>query len=210
MEMGRDLFIERQVTNLARVPFTRAKSGRLQDSEKKRLLEQATELSKRDIYVEGTSLITPAGVEQTLMEARDNKIPLNLVCIDHLHYMKMHKGEWSIGDEIAQITKYLKALARTYDVPLLLLCQLNRGPEYREDHRPMLNDLRDSGSIEQDADQVWFLYRDSYYSRSAQETTEAEIIVAKQRNGPPGTVKVMWSGPLMSFSEPVKMNLTDF
>ena len=199
MEMGQTLFIERLLANRARVPFIRAKSGRLQDAEKNRLQEAAQSLTKCDIYIEGTALTTPVGVERAIREALDNKIELKLITIDHLHYMKMHKGEWSVNDEIGQITKSLKAFSRTYGIPIMLLCQLSRACEGREDHRPQLSDLRDSGSIEQDADQVWFLYRDSYYSRT--QDSEAEIIVAKQRNGPVGTVRVSWDGPTMSFRE---------
>ncbi len=200
MEMGRTLLIERLLADSARVSFARAKAGRLQDAEKSRLLEAAQYFAKKDIYIEGTSLATPVGVERTILEAMENNIQLKFIAIDHLHYMKMHKGEWSVNDEIGQITKYLKAFARQYNIPIMLLCQLSRACESREDHRPQLNDLRDSGSIEQDADQVWFLYRDSYYTRNS-NSTDAEIIVAKQRNGPTGTVRVTWDGPTMSFRE---------
>jgi replicative DNA helicase len=202
MEMGRKLFAQRLLANMACVPFTRVQRCALQDAELKRVNSALIEIGKRDIYVEGSSLLTPMSVERVIVEAKvKQKIPLSAVYIDHLHYMEMDRGVSDPLHEVTQITKYLKAIAREYEIPLVVLCHLNRSCESRPNHKPMLSDLRESGSIEQDADQVWFLYRDSYYTRKSSGVDDAEIIVAKQRNGPVGSVKVLWKAETMSFHE---------
>ena len=117
---------------------------------------------------------------------------LDLVVIDYLQLMNPEGKSDSRTQEISVISRNLKLLARELDCPVLVLSQLSRAPETRNDHRPMLSDLRESGSIEQDADIVIFLYRDEYYNEDTEAPGECEVIIAKQRSGPTGTVKVTW------------------
>ena len=117
---------------------------------------------------------------------------LGLVIIDYLQLMSGSGKEASRQQQISDISRSLKALARELDVPVVTLSQLSRAVEQRPDHRPMLSDLRESGAIEQDADVVMFLYRDDYYNKDTEVKGIAEVIIAKQRNGPIGTVKMAW------------------
>jgi replicative DNA helicase len=201
MEMGQKQLVNRLVTNEARLSYQRVLRDTLEESEKVRLMDAAERLSNRDILIEGASLITPEGVERTLRAVSEQGLTVSCVFLDHLHYMQLSSPTGNLYNDVTAITKYLKALAREYNLPFVLLCQLNRGPEARDDHRPRLSDLRDSGSIEQDADQVWFLYRAGYYEPHS-TSTSAELIVAKCRNGPTGIATLHWNAGVMTFSDP--------
>ena len=120
--------------------------------------------------------------------------------IDYLQLMS-GSGAESRQQEISAISRSLKQMARELEVPVIALSQLSRAPEARQDHRPMLSDLRESGAIEQDADVVMFLYRDEYYNAESEDRNIAELIIAKQRNGPTGTVKLLWQGQYTRFMD---------
>ena len=128
------------------------------------------------------------------MEQKD----LGLIVIDYLQLMES-SGKEDRLQQISAISRGLKTLARELDVPVITLSQLNRGVESRTDKRPMLSDLRESGAIEQDADIVMFLYRDDYYNKESEEKDIAEVIIAKQRGGSTGTVKLLWMGNFTKF-----------
>ena len=117
---------------------------------------------------------------------------LDLIVVDHIQLMNAVKSSESRQQEITEISRGLKMIAKELDVPVLALSQLSRAVEQRPDHRPMLSDLRESGAIEQDADVVMFIYRDDYYNHDTEKKDIAEIIIAKQRNGPIGTVELAW------------------
>ena len=123
---------------------------------------------------------------------------IDLILIDYLQLMSGSSSE-NRQQEVSEISRSIKALAKEMECPVIALSQLSRAPEQRADHRPMLSDLRESGSIEQDADLVMFLYRDEYYNKETDEKNVAECIVAKQRNGPVGTVKLAFLGQLSKF-----------
>lgn len=201
MEMGQEELIERLLVNTAGVSYQRAIRDTLHIHEKKKLLEAADTLSRRDVLIEGASLQSPQGIERTLSGVIESGVHPSCVLIDHLNYMRSEKGYGDPYVEVTEITKYLKALAREYKLPFVVLAQLSRACEFREDHRPQLSDLRDSGSIEQDADQVWFLYRPGYYE-SHSTSSYTEMIVAKNRNGATGVTKLNWNPATMSFRAP--------
>ena len=124
---------------------------------------------------------------------------IDMILIDYLQLMS-GSGSESRQQEVSEISRSIKALAKEMECPVIALSQLSRAPEQRADHRPMLSDLRESGSIEQDADVVMFLYRDEYYNKESDEKNIAECIIAKQRNGPTGTVKMMFLGEYSKFT----------
>ena len=124
---------------------------------------------------------------------------IGLVVIDYLQLMDASKNNASRQADISEISRSLKVLAREIGVPIIALSQLSRAPEQRPDHRPMLSDLRESGSIEQDADMVMFLYRDDYYNPDTDKKNVAEVILAKNRAGSTGTVKLLWMGNYTKF-----------
>ncbi|MGL5244975.1 MAG: DnaB-like helicase C-terminal domain-containing protein, partial [Sarcina sp.] len=124
---------------------------------------------------------------------------IDLILIDYLQLMS-GSGEESRQQEVSEISRNIKAIAKEMQCPVIALSQLSRAPEQRADHRPMLSDLRESGSIEQDADLVMFLYRDEYYNKETEEKNVGECIIAKQRNGPVGTVKLAWLGQYSKFA----------
>jgi replicative DNA helicase len=124
---------------------------------------------------------------------------LGLIVIDYLQLMQGKSSSESRQQEISEISRSLKALAREINVPVVALSQLSRAPEMRADHRPILSDLRESGAIEQDADVVMFLYRDEYYHPDSEKKNIGEVIIAKQRNGPTGTIELVWLGQFTKF-----------
>jgi replicative DNA helicase len=205
MEMGQEELIERLIVNTAGVSYQRAIRDTLQPNEKRKLMCAAEELSQRDVLIEGASLQSPQGVERTLASVINSGTQPSCVMIDHLNYMRSEKGYGDPYVEVTEITKYLKALAREYRLPFIVLAQLSRACEFREDHRPQLSDLRDSGSIEQDADQVWFLYRPGYYEPHS-TSSYTEMNVAKNRNGATGTTRLNWNPATMSFHAPPSMS----
>lgn len=138
------------------------------------------------------------------MQKVQNGNNLGLIIIDYLQLMSGNGRTESRQQEISDISRSLKALARELDVPVVTLSQLSRAVEQRPDHRPMLSDLRESGAIEQDADVVMFLYRDDYYNKDTELKGIAEIIIAKQRNGPIGTVKMAWIPEQTRFADLAK------
>ena len=129
-----------------------------------------------------------------------------MIAIDYLQLMSGAGGRYdSRQQEVSDISRSLKALARELEVPVVALSQLSRAPEVRADHRPILSDLRESGAIEQDADVVIFLYRDEYYHPDSEKKNIGEVIIAKQRNGPTGTVELVWLGQFTKFADKAKI-----
>ncbi|MEG2338508.1 MAG: DnaB-like helicase C-terminal domain-containing protein, partial [Clostridium sp.] len=126
---------------------------------------------------------------------------LDIIIIDYLQLMSGSRSSESRQQEVSEISRSLKAIAKEMGAPVIALSQLSRAPEVRADHRPILSDLRESGSIEQDADVVMFLYRDEYYDKESEKKGIAEVIIAKQRNGPTGTVELAWIGQYTRFRD---------
>lgn len=198
LEMSAEQLVNRMISSEAMVDSYALRSGELKPEEWEHIAQASTRLSGCDILIDDTPGITVSGMKGKLRRV-DN---LGLVVIDYLGLMSSDRRIDNRVNEVGDITRNLKIMAKELNVPILCCAQLSRGPEGRNDKRPMLSDLRDSGSIEQDADCVMFLFRDEYYKTDAASDTEgniAEVIVAKNRHGSTGTVKVGWIGRYTKF-----------
>lgn len=196
LEMSREQLVERMLSSDASVRGDRMRTGELNAEDWVRLARSAQTLAKAPVYIDDTAGITVPEIKARLRRERD----LGVVIIDYLQLMSSASRSENRVQVVSEITRSLKILAKDLSVPVIVLSQLSRGPEARTDHRPMLSDLRESGSIEQDADLVLFLYRDAYYNRESEEQNVAECIVAKNRHGGTGIVKMAWDGDHTRFS----------
>lgn len=191
LEMPATQLAQRLLAAEARVDLSRLRGGFLSQEDWPRLTNSANELSQARIFIDDTPGITPAAVRAKCRRVA-RKQGLDLIVIDYLQLMSGGGKHQSREQEISYISRTLKGLAKDLSCPVLALSQLNRGPETRTDHRPMMSDLRESGAIEQDADLVGFIYRDEVYNKDLDEAERgiAELIIGKHRNGPTGTVKL--------------------
>lgn len=191
MEMSKEQLGQRLLSMQSKVEMQKLKTGKLERRDWDDINMALGVLSSANINIDDT-----AGINIMEMKSKCRRLKaeegLDLVVIDYLQLMTPEGKADSRTQEISVISRNLKLLARELDCPVIVLSQLSRAPEQRTDHRPMLSDLRESGSIEQDADIVVFLYRDDYYNEDSDSPGECEVIVAKQRSGPTGTVKVAW------------------
>ncbi len=198
LEMSKEQLGQRLLSMESKVGMQALKTGKLERRDWDDINIALDILSKARIHIDDT-----AGINIMEMKSKCRRLKaeegLDLVVIDYLQLMNPEGKSDSRTQEISVISRNLKLLARELDCPVLVLSQLSRAPEQRTDHRPMLSDLRESGSIEQDADIVIFLYRDEYYNEDTEAVGECEVIVAKQRSGPTGTVKVAWLDKLTKF-----------
>lgn len=204
LEMSVQQLVERLLSSEAMVDSYHMRDGNLSQEEWDKISDASAELSDCNILMDETSAITVSGIRSKLRMVKD----LGLIVIDYLGLMPADSDKYkgNRAQEVAEISRNLKLLAKEFEVPVLCCAQLNRGPEGRTDKRPSLSELRDSGAIEQDADMVMFLYREDYYKRGDAPVpqNEAEIIVAKNRHGSVGTVKVGWMGAYTKFVTPPK------
>ena len=197
LEMSKEQLAYKLLCSEANVDMLKLRTGALEDKDWENIARATGPLSKAKIYIDDT-----AGVTVMEMRSKCRRLKLeygiDLIVIDYLQLMSGSSNE-SRQQEVSEISRSIKALAKEMECPVIALSQLSRAPEQRADHRPMLSDLRESGSIEQDADLVMFLYRDEYYNKETEDTNIAECIIAKQRNGPVGTVKLAWLGQYSKF-----------
>ncbi|MBR2280619.1 MAG: replicative DNA helicase [Ruminococcus sp.] len=206
LEMTKEQLASRLISSEALVQGTKLRTGKLSDEEWVRIVSAGDVLSKCEFYLDDTPGITVAEIKSKLRRLKC----IDLVVIDYLQLMTSGRRIDNRVQEVSEITRNLKILAKEMNVPVICLSQLNRAAESRPDHRPMLSDLRESGSIEQDADIILFLYRDAYYSKSGDEDDDqegpasdensGECIVAKNRHGETTTVKLHWQGEFMRFT----------
>ncbi len=192
LEMSKEQLVNRLFSLEARVDAQALRTGNLSDTDWEKLIEGAGIIGNSKLIIDDTPGIT---VSELRSKCRKYKLEhdVKLVIIDYLQLMSgSGRGNDSRQQEISEISRSLKALARELNVPVVALSQLSRAVEQRPDHRPMLSDLRESGAIEQDADVVMFIYRDDYYNKDTELKGISEIIIAKQRNGPIGTVNLAW------------------
>ena len=191
LEMSKEQLVNRMFSLESNVDAQKLRTGQLNDQEWERLIESAGVIGKSNLIIDDTPGIS---ISELRSKCRKYKLEHNLsiIMIDYLQLMTGSGRSESRQQEISEISRSLKALARELNVPVVALSQLSRAVEQRPDHRPMLSDLRESGAIEQDADVVMFIYRDDYYNKDTDRKGIAEIIIAKQRNGPIGTVELVW------------------
>lgn len=198
LEMSKEQLAYKLLCSEANVDMLKLRTGALEDSDWENIARATGPLSKAKVYIDDT-----AGVTVMEMRSKCRRLKLeygiDLIVIDYLQLMSGGSGTDNRQQEVSEISRSIKALAKEMECPVIALSQLSRAPEQRADHRPMLSDLRESGSIEQDADLVMFLYRDEYYNKETEDKNIGECIIAKQRNGPVGTVKMAWLGQYSKF-----------
>ena len=200
LEMSKEQLVNRMLSMESNVDSQKLRTGSLTDADWDAVIEGVGTIGNSKLLIDDTPGIS---IMELRSKCRKVKLEfgLSLVIIDYLQLMS---GSGKSGDnrqqEISEVSRSLKALARELNAPVIALSQLSRACETRQDHRPMLSDLRESGAIEQDADVVMFLYRDDYYNKDTDTPNIAEVIIAKQRNGPIGTIQLMWRPELTKFA----------
>ncbi|ROR25715.1 primary replicative DNA helicase [Mobilisporobacter senegalensis] len=199
LEMSKDQLVKRIISMNSKVDSQAIRSGELKDEDWIKIAESARLIGNSNLIIDDTPGIS---ISELRSKCRKYKLEhnLGLVIIDYLQLMSGGKKSESRQQEISEISRSLKALAREISAPVVALSQLSRAVEQRPDKRPMLSDLRESGAIEQDADVVMFIYRDDYYNHDSEEAGISEIIIGKQRNGPTGTVKLAWQSQYTKFA----------
>ena len=202
LEMTKEQLVSRLISTEGLIEGTKLRSGKLNSDEWQRLIEAAEILSQANMYLDETTMLTVPAMKAKLRRLKD----VDLVVIDYLQLMGSTLRTENLVQVVGENTRSLKSMAKELNVPVILLSQLSRASEQRAEHRPMLSDLRDSGSIEQDADIVLFLYREGYYSdkdgkeKEDSDMNSGECIVAKNRHGETNTVKLHWQGQFMRFT----------
>ena len=199
LEMSKEQLVNRILCSEAMVDSNKVRTGKLEEEDWTKLAGSIGPLSEAEIYIDDTP-----GISITEIRAKCRKLKLEknigMVVIDYLQLVQgSNKRNGSREQEISEISRSLKILAKEIGVPVIALSQLSRAAEQRPDHRPMLSDLRESGAIEQDADIVMFLYRDDYYNKDSEKKDIAEVIIAKHRGGSTGTVELLWLGSYTKF-----------
>ena len=185
----------------ARLDANKLRSGFLQTNDWTALANAMGRLGEAPLYIDDSAAVSVLDIRAKCRRLKSEMKSLGLIIIDYIQLMQGRKAGGSDNrvQEVSEISRGLKQLARELDVPVIALSQLSRAVESRQNKRPMLSDLRESGSIEQDADIVMFIYRDDYYNPESENRGEAEIIIAKQRNGPVGTVELLYQASITRF-----------
>ena len=202
MEMPADSLAMRMMSSLGRIDQHRIRTGKLDDDDWPRVTSAVHMLSEAPLFIDDTAAMSPVEMRSRARRLVKEHGPLGLIVVDYLQLMKVpgFKAENRTA-EISEISRSLKALAKELEVPVIALSQLNRSLEQRQDKRPVMSDLRESGAIEQDADLICFIYRDEVYNEDSPDKGTAEIIIAKQRNGPIGRVRVAFLGKYTRFED---------
>ncbi|MGH7162242.1 MAG: replicative DNA helicase, partial [Planctomycetota bacterium] len=200
LEVNRKHLVRNMLCARARVELQRVRRGAIDNDEAEKLTRAAGELMESPIFVDDGSTTSVLQIRAKSRRLKQ-KHGLGLVVVDYLQLMETGKAE-NRQQEIAQISRALKAMARELDVPVIAISQLNRSVDSREDRKPRMSDLRESGALEQDADLILFLYRESQYKPTDDNQNLSEVIVAKQRNGPTGSVTLHFFGHILRFENP--------
>lgn len=200
LEMSKTQLVNRMLCSEAMVDSNKVRTGKIDEEDWIKLATALGPLSEAPIYIDDTPGIS---ISEIRAKCRKLKLEKNigLVVIDYLQLIQgSGKKNSSREQEISEISRSLKIIAKELDVPVIALSQLSRESEKRQDHKPMLSDLRESGAIEQDADLVMFIYRDDYYNQDSEKKNIAEIILAKHRAGATGTIELLWMGSYTKFA----------
>ena len=205
LEMSKDQLVDRILSSEAMVDSNKIRTGKLEEGDWSSVASILGKLSEAQIYIDDTPGISVMEIRTRCRKLKMEK-DIGLIIIDYLQLVQgsNNRKNGSREQEIAEISRSLKILAKELNVPVIALSQLSRAVEQREDHRPMLSDLRESGSIEQDADIVMFLYRDDYYNKDSEDKGLTEVIIAKHRGGSTGKVKLLWMGNYTRFEDLAK------
>ncbi len=198
LEMSKEQLVNRLLAMEARIDAQNIRSGNLSDEEWENLVNASEVLGSSKLIIDDTPGISVAEMRSKCRKYKMDQ-DIQLIVVDYIQLMSSGGKGDNRQQEVSDISRALKGLARELNVPVIVLSQLNRAVESRTDHRPMLSDIRESGAIEQDADVIMFLYRDDYYNPETEEKNVAEVIIAKQRNGPTGTVKLAWQPKFTRF-----------
>jgi replicative DNA helicase len=202
MEMPADSIVMRMLSSLGRIDQTRVRSGKLEEEDWPRLTSTMAMMSDKQLFIDDTPALSPTEVRARARRiARDCGGALGLVMVDYLQLMRVPGLENNRVNEISEISRSLKGLAKELNCPVIALSQLNRSLEQRPNKRPVMSDLRESGAIEQDADVIMFIYRDEVYNPESQDKGTAEIIIGKQRNGPIGMLRLAFLGRYTRFED---------
>lgn len=199
MEMPGEQLAMRMMSSLGRINQTRVRTGKLEDDEWPRLTSAVSLLAEAKLFIDDTPAMSPLDIRARSRRLMREHGELGLIMIDYLQLMQVPGSSENRTNEISMISRSLKALAKELNVPVIALSQLNRSLEQRTNKRPIMSDLRESGAIEQDADIVIFIYRDEVYNEDSPEKGRAEIIIAKQRNGPIGMLPLTFLGEFTKF-----------
>lgn len=201
VEMGKEALMMRILAGESKISMGELRNGRIQDASWPKLIQAAGSISDSKLFIDDTSGISPFEIRARCRRLKAQH-GLDCIMIDYLQIMQLKQRVDSREREVSEISRSLKAIAKELNVPVIALAQLNRGVEGRSDRRPMLSDLRESGSIEQDADVIMMLYRDDYYDKEDPDKQgHAEVIIGKQRNGPTGTVKLRFDAKTNKFKD---------
>ncbi len=201
MEMPGESLMMRMMSSLGRIDQTKIRTGQLDDDDWPRLTSATTLLSDKLLFIDDSASLSPTEVRSRARRIAREHGQIGLIMVDYLQLMQVkEKSENRVG-EISEISRSLKALAKELNVPVVALSQLNRSLEQRQNRRPVMSDLRESGAIEQDADLIAFIYRDEVYNEESQDKGIAEIIIGKQRNGPIGTCRLAFIGKYTKFED---------
>ncbi|MDU4862547.1 MAG: replicative DNA helicase [Terrisporobacter othiniensis] len=203
LEMSKEQLVQRMLSAQSNVELSKIKTGSLGESDWPRIIDAMAVLSEANIFIDDTPGIKISEIRSKCRRLKIEK-GLDLILIDYLQLMEGEGKNENRQQEIAKISRSLKILAKELDCPVVALSQLSRSPELRKDHRPILSDLRESGSIEQDADIVMFLYRDEYYHDDSEKKNIGEVIIAKNRHGETGNVELVWFGQVQKFADKIR------
>jgi replicative DNA helicase len=205
LEMSKESLVQRMLCAEARIDANRLRTGHLHTNDWTALATAMGRLGEAPVYIDDSAMLNVLEIRAKCRRLKaETKGALGMVIIDYIQLMQGRKATDNRVQEVSEISRSLKTLAREINTPVLALSQLSRAVEARQNKRPMLSDLRESGSIEQDADLVMFIYRDEYYNPESDKRGEAEIIIAKQRNGPVGTVDLLYQGSITRFLNKVQ------
>ena len=199
MEMSNEQLAMRLISSIAEVNLQSVRTGQLNDDDWPKLTNAISKLSDSPLFIDETPALSPTDLRARVRRLAREQGQLSLIVIDYLQLMQVPESSESRANEVSEISRSLKSLAKELNVPVLALSQLNRSLEQRTDKRPKMSDLRESGSIEQDADLIVFIYRDEVYNEESPDKGTAEIIIAKQRNGPIGTNRLTFKGNITRF-----------